>query len=505
MTSYNTGTTANSGNTQLVNQPITIPAGVQAGEIVLVAVAHVSLTAAVSTLTASSTGTTPVIAGPQKNIINASAPATLNTAVFKFVAGAADAGKVITFSATTTGFWSISLVSYPGTAGLTAIDVIDGVPSAVGASSVTAPALTTGVNGDWQIQIAVGAFENGSATVSFSGGVQRQSIMSSASMLSAIWDSNGSVGNAGTAIGGAVFTAGNNIANLLAAYTIGLSRAPVFSAAFQSTDGNGVQTWNVTSSNNNSGNPGPMPMRVLPPSSPNNAYPHAFLFMLPVEPGQGTTFGDSIATALALNAHNNYNLTIIQPGFAISPWYADNPNDPATQQETFVLDAVAWAAANFATTGIEKNYLIGFSKSGIGGQGLQYRHPTIFAATASWDAPFGMTGYDGTDPNGVVGGGSAAVYGTAANFSNNYALSSANLGGWNAPFIAAKRLWIGGYFSFQNDVSGYDALLTALGVKHTYIQSLNASHAWHTDWVASALAAMIPAKTSTGLIMASFP
>ena len=57
--------------------------------------------------------------------------------------------------------------------------------------------------------------------------------------------------------------------------------------------------------------------------------PHNFLYVLPVEAGLATLYGDGLETLRALDAQNEYNLTIIEPSFAIEPWYADNPNDPS--------------------------------------------------------------------------------------------------------------------------------------------------------------------------------
>ncbi len=44
-------------------------------------------------------------------------------------------------------------------------------------------------------------------------------------------------------------------------------------------------------------------------------------------------------------------------------------------------------------TGQEQNWLIGFSKSGIGGQDLILKHPDIFSVAASWDFPADMASY----------------------------------------------------------------------------------------------------------------
>lgn len=277
-------------------------------------------------------------------------------------------------------------------------------------------------------------------------------------------------------------------------------------AGFSSADANSVQTWYTVSAGNL---PGPAALRVRPPASPAPGFPHAFLLMLPVEPGQGSTFGDPIATAMALGAQDAYNLTLVQPGFAIAPWYADNPGDAGVQQETFLADEVVpWVKANLAVTGSEKIYLIGFSKSGLGGQGLLFRHPSLFAAGAFWDAPMMITDYDGTDPtNGaIVGGGSAAVYGTSANFTANYQVSSGpNLAAFRdaSNFATVNRIWLGGFNTFGPDMDAYDALLTSNGIQHTYASVSASAHNWAPapGWVGPALAAMIPAAPGTGLLI----
>lgn len=277
-------------------------------------------------------------------------------------------------------------------------------------------------------------------------------------------------------------------------------------AGFSSTDGNGAQSWYAVSAQSL---PGPNLLRVLPPSAPSAAYPHSFLLMLPVEPQQGSTFGDPLATIEALGAQNTYNLTVMQPGYPINPWYADNPGVPGTSQESFTLALVTWLKANFAVSGHEKVYLIGFSKSGLGGNGLLFRNPAVFQAGAFWDYPAGMTDYDGTDPDysgSPVGGGSTAVYGTSANFTSNYELDSANLATWKAAssFGTVNRLWVGGFNTFPTDVANYHARLNAAGILHTYASVSASAHVWAPTpgWVGPALAAMFPPVTA-GLLMAS--
>lgn len=519
MTTFNATVNANSGGSQTGNQPVTIPAGVLSGDVVIVACTQVVISGTAGSLSAASTGTALTQIGSTLTLSTGSI--TTLSAAYYFVASSTDASKVITITnGVEFGFWSISLAAYTGAAVSSVIDVSQGQTTTVGSASVACPTLTTGVAGDWAVYLGLGAFENGSLSGP-SGSTMRVNGITSSDLAAAIYDSNGSVGASGTSIGGGSFTAGANSNNFLSGWTIGLKPAPpagttstgsmamapmgtagsvndttpTFQATLGSTDGNGVQTWNVLSALNDTDSAGAQPMRILPPASPSAGYPHAFLLMLPVETGQGTSFGDSIGTAQSLSAQNTYNLTIVQPGFPISPWYGDNPNDPTTSQESFILALVSWLKTSaFATTGTEPVYLIGFSKSGLGGQGLQFRHPSLFAATACWDFPAVMTDYDGTDPDsGPVGGGSADVYGTSANFTTNYELDTGNLTTWKnaSNFGTVNRIWIGGYSAFQQDVIDYAARLTSVGIDHTFGAMTSESHAWHTDWVAAGLAAII--------------
>ena len=263
-----------------------------------------------------------------------------------------------------------------------------------------------------------------------------------------------------------------------------------FEAHYLSTDANGVQSYDMISADNGYG---PQILRVLRPTNPAAGVAHNFLFMLPVEAGLGTTYGDGLATIEAANLQNQYNLTIIEPSFAIDPWYADNPNDPNLQYETFMTSELEpWVKANLATTGTEQNWLIGFSKSGIGAEDLLLKHPDLFTLAATWDFPAGMSDYDGTDPirGTTVGGDPQDGYGTSANFQANYRLSAAFLDAHKAPFVGSNRIWIGGYSAFQTDMTYYDSLLATEGIAHSTETPTSMAHRWDSGWVPLALAAL---------------
>ena len=235
---------------------------------------------------------------------------------------------------------------------------------------------------------------------------------------------------------------------------------------------------------------GPQPLRILKPTNPAPGVAHNFLFALPVSNG---VYDSGLQTLESANAQNEYDLTIIEPSFAVQPWYADNPLNPNEQEETFMVnELVPWVKANLATTGTEQNWLIGFSKSGIGGQDLILKHPNVFTLAASWDFPADMSTYDQS------GGDPADSYGTEANFQANYRLTPAFLQAHKAPFVSSNRIWIGGYGAFPQDDSDYDALLTSEGIEHTTETPTYMAHDWDTGWVPLALAALYQDSLSLG-------
>ncbi len=261
-----------------------------------------------------------------------------------------------------------------------------------------------------------------------------------------------------------------------------VSRPSGFQVQYMSTDADGVKSYQVISPDNG---PGPEVLRVLIPTHPAPGVPHDFLFVLPVQPRLSNAFNDGLETLRRLDAQDKYNLTIIEPTFGTDPWYANNPQNSYVQYETFMTrQLVPWVAKNLATTGHEQNWLIGFSKSGLGGQDLILKHPDIFALAASWDFPADSSSYGGpgSDP--------AASYGTDANFQANYRLTAAFLNAHKGPFLKANRIWIGGNREFPTDMSDYARLLTKEGILYTEEASRPISHSWDSGWVPDALAAL---------------
>jgi len=260
-----------------------------------------------------------------------------------------------------------------------------------------------------------------------------------------------------------------------------------FEAHQLSTDANGVVSYDAISANNG---PGPQVLRVLRPTNPAPGVAHNFLFVLPVEAGSGSTFGDPLQVLEGLDAQDKYNLTIIEPTFYIQPWYADNPTNADYQEETFLTqELVPWVKKNLATTGTEQSWLIGFSKSGIGAQDLILKHPDIFTLAASWDFPADMSSYDQY-------GNSVYSYGTDANFQANYRLTPSFVDTHKGPFLSNKRIWIGGYSLYQQDMTDYGSLLTSEGILHDTESPQYMAHRWDSGWVPLALAALSADSTN---------
>ena len=256
-----------------------------------------------------------------------------------------------------------------------------------------------------------------------------------------------------------------------------------FQVSYSSTDSSGVRSYSVVSADNGDG---PQTLRVLNPANPAAGVAHNFLIVLPVEQGLGTTFGDGLGTLENLDAQDQYNLTIIEPTFQQPPWYANNPNDPRLQYETFMTqDLVPWIKQNLATTGHEQIWLIGFSKSGLGAQDLILKHPDLFTLAATWDFPADMTNYNSLSAD------AAANYGTDANYQANYRLTQAFVDARKGPFLTSDRIWLGSYALYGKDVADYDALLTSEDIMHdTETPPQSMSHRWDSGWVPLALTAL---------------
>jgi predicted alpha/beta superfamily hydrolase len=113
---------------------------------------------------------------------------------------------------------------------------------------------------------------------------------------------------------------------------------------------------------------GKQEIRVLLPDDYNKSNSYRVLYVLPVEKGFNTRFGYGLGILKEMNAHNQFNLIIVQMGFEIEPWFGDHATDPKIRQASYVTDfVVPFIEKEYATLGTrEGRLLLGFSKSGWG-------------------------------------------------------------------------------------------------------------------------------------------
>lgn len=219
-------------------------------------------------------------------------------------------------------------------------------------------------------------------------------------------------------------------------------------------------------------------IRVLLPDKVEKGKKCPVVYVLPVEAGTESRYGDGLKEIKKLDLHNKMNALFVAPTFSHLPWYADHPTKPEVRQETYFLKVVV--------PFIEKTYpvraeaegrlLLGFSKSGWGAWSLLLRRPDLFGKAAAWDAPLML------DKPGKYGSGD--IFGTEANF-EGYQVSKL-LEDKADKFQKDKRLILLGYGNFRAEHEQAHALMDKLKVAHEYRDGPARKHDWHSGWVKEA-------------------
>jgi S-formylglutathione hydrolase FrmB len=241
----------------------------------------------------------------------------------------------------------------------------------------------------------------------------------------------------------------------------------------------------------------PTEIRVLLPDKLDKSRCYPVIYVLPVEAGRESKFGDGLAEVKKRDLHIKHGAIFVAPTFAALPWYADHATDAKLRQETYFLSVVV--------PFVEKSYpalakpkgrlLLGFSKSGWGAWSLLLRHPERFGRAAAWDAPLFMDrlGKFGTDE----------IFGTQGNF-ERYRI--ADLLKARAKELALSlplgegrgegksRLILTGYGSFREDHENTHKLLELFKIPHVYRDGPERKHDWHSGWVEEAVELLLSAE-----------
>jgi hypothetical protein len=227
---------------------------------------------------------------------------------------------------------------------------------------------------------------------------------------------------------------------------------------------------------------GKQEIRVLLPDDYRKTSAYRVLYVLPVERGFRSRFGFGLGVLKELNAHNRYDLIIVQMGFEKEPWFGDHATDPEVRQASYMKEfVVPFIEKNYSTVGTpEGRLLFGFSKSGWGAFSLILKYPEVFGYAAAWDAPLAWT----TFRFGMKG-----VYGT----SDQLALYRPDLliPKQKRFFDKKARLVLTGHKLWGNETVQTHELLDKEGLKHQYDNTLVSTHRWDKSWMEPTLSALI--------------
>ena len=225
-------------------------------------------------------------------------------------------------------------------------------------------------------------------------------------------------------------------------------------------------------------------VRVFTPDQPGPEGVQTILYVLPVEAGEGSEWGDPADEVRRTGLAARHGLVVAIPTFYDLPWYADHPSDPHLQQESYILNDVLPLVERLhaADPGSPRRLLVGFSKSGWGAWTLLLRHPDLFSKAAAWDAPVMQQTPDRF--------GMGPIFGDLENF-ERYRISRLVLD--RADLLRREsRLILTGYFkSFRTHHTEMHELLSGLGIPHIYRDGPMRNHNWHSGWLAESVALLL--------------
>jgi hypothetical protein len=232
-------------------------------------------------------------------------------------------------------------------------------------------------------------------------------------------------------------------------------------------------------------------IRILLPDDYRSDRFYRVLYVLPVEKGFDQRYGYGLGVLKQMDAHNKYDIIIVQMGFEKEPWYGDHATDPNTRQASYLKEfVVPFIEKQYSTIRTPKGRLLfGFSKSGWGAFSLILTYPEFFGYAASWDAPmfFDKFHYK-MEP----------IYGTLEKL--NAYRPDLLVSKQKRYFQRKPRLVLTGEQGWGKSIpvpSGgshtveMHKLLKKEGIKHIYDNSLKIPHRWNEQWMAPTLKALM--------------
>jgi hypothetical protein len=226
-------------------------------------------------------------------------------------------------------------------------------------------------------------------------------------------------------------------------------------------------------------------VRVLVPDSYSVAKTYRTIYVLPVEPGRTSRYGDGLEVVARANLHNLHDVIFVAPTFTQMPWYGDHPTKTTLRQETHFLDVVIpFVENNYAVSRhAADRLLLGFSKSGFGAFSMLLRHPDRLGRALAWDSPLALA-------KPLANWGLPPLFGSTGNFQKHQVTRlitqrAAELA--NGP----ARLILAGWNWFPNHHAVVVKLLRAKDVPHVNLVSPRYQHRWNSGWVPAAVDSLL--------------
>lgn len=232
-------------------------------------------------------------------------------------------------------------------------------------------------------------------------------------------------------------------------------------------------------------------IRVLLPENYDRNKNYRVLYVLPAERSFDRSSGNGLVELQEMNAHNLYDLILVQMGFGKEPWFGDHISDPRTRQASYIKEfIVPFIESKYSTLEArEGRLLFGFSKGGWGAFSLIMRYPEYFGYAAAWDAPLLLS---------ELHFGMRDVYGDAKQL--NLYRPDLLISKQNVQFQNKTRLVLTGEQAWGSTIpapGGGSHTREAHGVleknsaKHVFDAGVWAPHRWHKAWMYPTLSALM--------------
>ena len=217
------------------------------------------------------------------------------------------------------------------------------------------------------------------------------------------------------------------------------------------------------------------------------------VYVLPVERGRETRYGDGLVEIQRLGLADKHRAVFVGPTFSALPWYADHSSRSDIRQESYFLQVVVpFVEANYPVLPrSEDRLLLGFSKSGWGAGLYCFDTRTSFGRAAAWDAPLMMA-----EPGRY---GSGEIFGTPDNFDRYRIIDQLRSQAESLrsdESDASGRLVLTGYGNFRDEHLQMHDLLDELRIPHLYRDGPKRKHDWHSGWVSESVELLLAGRHS---------